>query len=1076
MAVFGSPLLDPTIAKYLAPNFAAPKTSVANSTQASGPTGVPDIGKIALQTVQAGAAAGARSGVFAENLLPSGVKSVFGKGNLPLPLDSNNQYQPQGLAQSVFGSNAIGGFGNYGKSIIGDITPGTQTSDTANSTSPVANENSAAISNLFYAPIIGLGQSALDITNPIGEGGPIKAIVEVSDLKRATQLAVQLGVDEKYSEPAGRAFVAAKTKNQAEAALTAFKPKKNAVPDDLFMSSKDTEQGLPNRTVPSVDTGTPETPRPAVARPPSPEPVSKSLPETVQETRSKVNLPITGATETERVQSAITNSERVKNEINIRGKDAFAAGQKLSPADLKLAEGYESGMSIEQMAKQAKNPAQFTKFMNKFADYFDFRLAADRAAGGETARIENYIPHNYDLSKPEDLARFNKFAEQRGVRPYDGFRGQPRVFNSYKEGEAAGFKRLNPTILGDLKKDYEGASNAISKQALKQGLGEAAPDKVSMSGTGLTEKGKPFTNSNIPGLEGISYHPTIADRLKGFQPLANKDTFSLIKDSGFKLNDPSTYSKVWDGLKEAGVLNTVGTLYDHASTPMKHFLLNFSGFHSLNISANYAGASLLNNPLKGVSGLATSIPSFFSEGITQKIIDGFKTKMVKGQDFSVFDAGLRAGVNLDRGLAKTGIAKLNPMDALSHAMFDRELYTLKLNLVDQVFSSGKVLPESSEGRSLGKEIEMIMGEMNNLTMNINPNVQKWASRLLLAPQFTESKYAMLGKAVSTNPATSLAARTVIGKSIVMGTLATFGTLLATGKFPNLTQTLLNYTTAPDSQTNITNPKGQKQDISFPQTFISEPARPIAGLLKGSADDLIHYGEARLAPAISDAIAVATNKDYFGNPIIDPNSKQSKLQQYAKNVGEGDLPIGAQALLKVQEGTQTGTQAAINIAGLRTKLSSTDPTAIKYKGIDDAKAAILKIDGNDPQRTDKIQTIFSGLDAAQRKSLNYQLLLQGVSIKGVSSSDTGVLFKQVQSLKQAGKTGEATKIINGLTDAQYKAYTTYKHNFNTQSLRDLLKSDPVKGVDFLRSQDPAEQQRLLKVMTNAEYAQYEAAKI
>jgi hypothetical protein len=644
-----------------------------------------------------------------------------------------------------------------------------------------------------------------------------------------------------------------------------------------------------------------------------------------QDTKNKVELKITGNTEKEKIQSAIVNSERVKNELNIRGKDAFVDARKLSPNDLKLAEQYETGQSIDDLAKQAENPKQFKKAMNKVADYYDFRLATDRALGGETPLRQNYIPHNWDLSNPQDLARFNEIARQRGIQPYNGFKSQPRVFKTYAEGEALGFKRQNPNILGDLQNDYGASSTVLSRQALKQGLGESAPGKVSMNGMGQTPEGKPFVNSNIPGLEGMSFHPDVNKNLKGFQPKTNQDVFQLVKEKGLV-----------GGLKEGGFLNTVGTLYDRATQPMKHFLLNFSGFHSINVSANYSGSSLFEANMKGTKGIAESIPSFLSETFTKKIEDGFRSKLIPGTDMSIFDAGLRSGVNMDRGIPAAGLRRLNPFTAQSRAIFDRELHTLKLNLVDQVFSSGKVNPESPQGRELGREINQIMGEMNNHTMNINPNSQKWMTRLLLAPQFTESKYVTIGKALTKNPTKTLALKAVVGKSIVMGTLASLGTLLATGKFPNLQQLLLNYTIAPDTQTNLESPSGKKQDVSWPQTFVSEPSRPIAGLMQGSTDALTHYAQSRLNPVLSDMVSAYTNKDYYGNPIVDPNSDKSTLSQLASNVGVGDLPIGVQQIQSLMSGKQTIPQTAINVAGLRTHVSPNDPTNAMWQDYADQK--------------------------------------------------------------------------------------------------------------------------------------------
>lgn len=319
-----------------------------------------------------------------------------------------------------------------------------------------------------------------------------------------------------------------------------------------------------------------------------------------------------------------------------------------------------------------------------------------------------------------------------------------------------------------------------------------------------------------------------------------------------------------------------------------------------------------------------SIPSFFSEKVTQGVIDAFKNKMIPGTNMSVFDAGLRSGVNMDRALPGKGLQ--NPMKSLSSAIFDRELYTLKLNLVDQVFGDGKVDPESVKGRAIAKEINLVMGEMNGKLQNINPNTQKWFSRVLLAPGFTESKYTVLGHAgtkFGKETAGNFARTSVLGKSLVIGAMAILGNVLATGKFPSLHQALLDFTTSPSSKTNIVNSKGQHKDISFPKTFVDEPLSML--------QDPGSYVRSRFAPALTDIYeslppsVIGTGKNYYGAPTVNPSSKVSPVVQTIKNVGISNLPIGLQSLINFETRDKAGKreqgplETALQIGGLSTHI-------------------------------------------------------------------------------------------------------------------------------------------------------------
>jgi len=778
----------------------------------------------------------------------------------------------------------------------------------------------------------------------------------------------------------------------------------------------------------------PPLPQKGQYEPPATQLESRLSPST-QDTTNKVNYQVTGDTPKEKIQSAITNSERIKNEITSTGQDAYSAGNKLSPSDIKLAEGYETGTtSVPDLVKQAENPQQMQKFMDKLINYYDFRLAADRGAGGTTAQVSNYVPHQWDLSKPKDLERFNNLAMQKGLQPYKGFRSQPRVFDTYAQGEAMGFKRANPNIVEDLKHDYGSAADTISKQVLKKGLKEGVPGMITTKGFGRTPTGKPYVNSNIKGLEGMSYDPLVHKQLAGYQPRNDTNLFNVIKENGAK-----TPKEIWSAVKDIGVLDTAASLYDVANKNLKTMILNFSGFHSINISLSYGGHALFADPLRGITGIAKSLRAMVDEGYTQKLIEGYKKDMIPGTKMSVFDAGLRSGVNMGRALNPTGGAKYNPLTQSSHLIFDRELHILKMETVKMVFGDGKINPESTKGHDLGKEINMLMGEMNTHTQNIDPNIQKWMSRTLLAPSFTESKFKIVGDAAlkwdKEKGAGGFARKAVIGKSIIVALIATFGTLLATGKFPSLQQIALNSTIDPGTQTNLTNPKGKKLDIKYPKTFVSEAS--------GFFTDPKQYAMNRLSPALSTGLKVFTGTDQLGNPLVDPNVKESKAMQITKNLGTGFLPIGAQAVISAAQGKTSKTQAGISIAGLSTKINPNDPSVLKYKGIDDAKKAIDNIGPADPQRTQKIQEIYNGLDTAQKKNLNYQLLLSGVSTKGVLSSDAGKmkpLYDQLQVMKQAGQTEQANAIWARLSADDKKLYakvkTYYKKSDTSQSEKDF----------------------------------------
>lgn len=764
--------------------------------------------------------------------------------------------------------------------------------------------------------------------------------------------------------------------------------------------------------------------------------VPKSRVASIQDTINKVSLGVKGTGVTQRVRSAIGASEAIKTQIIDKGQDAYLAGRGLSKGDMKLAEQFEHGTPITDITSKADDAGKLSQYIMKLSDYYDFRLAADRAAGGDTARIENYLPHNWDLSNPEDAAKFNELATQKGLQPYDGFRSQPRVFDSYAEGEAAGFKRTNPDINADLRADFRGASNAISKQALKTGLNEAAPHMVSASGYGKTETGAAFKNSNIPGLEGISYHPTIGKLLQGYEPLRNADFVKMVKQAGADAAiDKSGLGKMIDATvaavksvpknaAESGILGTMGSVWHSISSPAKQLLWNWSGFHSANITLNFMGASIMH-PIDAAKGVGMSVAAALSERADTAITNYFKNTTYKdttGAEHSVYDWAVKSGALEARDLPAEGAAKFNPFTANTRAIFDREIPKMALQLAETFGAKAGIDPESPAGLQLGQEIQTLLGEINTKTSNINPNNLRIASHFLLSPGFTYSKAATTLDALTKwsgedKAAGQLARNAVIGKSVLIGTIATAVTLISQGKLPSLGQILLNYTINPSSQTNLKNPKGQSLDVTFPKSFVSE----WAGLLTSP----VNYLEARLNPFLADGIKLYTNQDYNGQPIVNPNVPQSKAMQIAKNLGIGHLPIGAQSVVNQLLGKQTGATSAIQVVGGNTRISASDPTKQKYAAIDDAQAKIEAIAPEDPNRLTKMQAIFNSIPATSRSSLAYQELMNGVSTKGIYTSATEQAYFDVQAKLAAGDTAGAAAITKAMTPAEYTTYKSIK---------------------------------------------------
>ncbi len=88
------------------------------------------------------------------------------------------------------------------------------------------------------------------------------------------------------------------------------------------------------------------------------------------------------------------------------------------------------------------------------------------------------------------------------------------------------------------------------------------------------------------------------------------------------------------------------------------------------------------------------------------------------------------------------------------------------------------------------------------------------------------------------------------------------------------------------------------------------------------------------------------------------------------------------------------------------------------------------------------------------------------------------YDPIQALVTSGKQPEADAAVAKLTPEEwdiYKGIRTGERAKNTEEMRRFLLSSPSKAVEFVRSQLPDEQKRLISVMTDEEYALYEKGK-
>lgn len=237
----------------------------------------------------------------------------------------------------------------------------------------------------------------------------------------------------------------------------------------------------------------------------------------------------------------------------------------------------------------------------------------------------------------------------------------------------------------------------------------------------------------------------------------------------------------------------------------------------------------------------------------------------------------------------------------------------------------------------------------------------------------------------------------------------------------------------------------------------------------------------LTPTILDTpVDIGRNKAWHGG-MIRPDYGQAKDIQYFDSLG--DTKTG-QVAISISEMLQSKAGVAIS------------PADIKY-GFD----AYV---GGAGRTVSKTTNLFGGLLTQKQVPLDeYPLLsrfykertaeeIEGNMKREAKKSSSledetrenfqdkkriRPIYDKVQELDKTDPAG-AQKMIDDMSPEDYETYKNIRQGERakrTETLRTYLKSRPTEAVNYLRSQNEAEQDRLLKVMTDEEYALYQSAK-
>lgn len=604
-------------------------------------------------------------------------------------------------------------------------------------------------------------------------------------------------------------------------------------------------------------------------------------------------------------KQAVLNARFVQTKEQELGSHALESYRKLSAHDQMLLKDIEQ-KTVSKVTASAENPKNFAQAEGDLRTYFDTRHAYDTKLGLDVGYRTNYIRHFFDKAEEPmtiDGEEINPTGDEQlqggGANHRPGYTQKRTIEDTAKN-------------VGDaLERDIQGSSFNHAKLAYEKGLNEAFPGKIS--------------NGEIPRSANDGKYQQIQHPF-GQDLSAPK---AIARDINSRVWQPND-SKYLDA-------------YDKVNRGLKYVKLSGGLFHAFTESGNFVGQQLASGKLfTDPAATARLAKVFFSD-------DAMKHEVSRMADNGTIDKAHLSGLTLRSKdiLADANIKSLDKEDpsalsgagekaakytgvqAMHDATFQREIPYAKLKIFEQ--KTQGLDPSNpadlTKMRQQADSINNLFGGINREVQGIKPGTFRWLQRGLLATDFTEGKFATLGKALNLKDGSSAATtarQAVAGKALLFGLLATAGAA-AGGDYKGKGAKQV----ATDAAGNLVDPSFEMggYKVGLPKTHVSE----VVDALKPSesngktwnASGLLSYAQNRTAALPSEAIQLLSNKNYYGQPLYGTNTKKNgggkiSPEQAALNVSQTVLPIPFGQATNTVTGKQAPAAAVANVIGFKAK--------------------------------------------------------------------------------------------------------------------------------------------------------------
>lgn len=582
--------------------------------------------------------------------------------------------------------------------------------------------------------------------------------------------------------------------------------------------------------------------------------------------------------------------------------------QRAADSKPKFRKGYEDALRLTDDEKTAAR---------NISSYLDARLQAGIDAGLLQDGVEQYITQIWKRENPITKKLVGEFSTAK-LQPNFKYARQ-RIFDSYFEGEQAGYQPANKTVSAAVAAYDQSFNRALASRAFVKALteGKAADGRplVEVSGTGsaVPKEGVAkaiLINPKIKSTDLADYrtidHPALRKWM--WQTKAPDGTPVFVK--GDLLVHPEIYRHLKNVLgTSAWRQNLAGRIILGTESTLKQAMFSLSGFHQVQETLHALGHRVNPARLEKVD---------FSQPWQKEAVE-------HGLQVADYNALEKFGEGLNSGhlINKIPLLGTRVMGPYTEWLFQDYIPRLKLTMYREALArnmeryakqitSGK-LTRDQVIENTAKQANAAFGELNYTWMGRNKTLQDTMRAFLVAPDFLEARAKFVGQAARSHGREQLVA---------------LGLLAAT---QYLTARILNKVLDDDPHWEL------KNAFSLVKGKHKYELRTIPGDLIHLMEDPHRFTTSRLAPIVRQAIEFVEGRDWRG-------VKRDAAEQL-KDLAKVAVPIS----LKPYEGQRLW-ESALNAFGVHERhYTANDQIREKAKSF----LKDHKISQHQPEPTDEV---------------------------------------------------------------------------------------------------------------------------